>query len=309
MMFDLCDSETIARLDEVGDYFTHKLADHPLLQMDEIRKLVKRIPKDGVFYSAGVKPESAIIGDWHTYPGQHPLDHAIDNMENSNAYMYLLGPEADPQFNTLSVELKADLDTFCRRNGYRLTDSRLALFISSPGAIAPYHIDEQHTFIAQIKGSKTMYQWPAGNDMVTTPEELETFFGGVTRKLALKNDAEPLRKPFAMTPGKGVYIPFAAPHSVTNGNDVSISLSIIFNTTVTTKIRNIYRANHVLRTRLGRSPIPPGDSAWRDEVKHQCFRAYDGSRVMMAVPGRAARKLGRVLGLIQPFVAAGHFQQ
>jgi len=308
-MFNLSDSAVIDQLDEVGDYFTHKLADHPLLQMDEIRKLVKRIPKDGLFYSAGIKPESAIIGDWHTYPGQHPLDYAIDHMDNANAYMYILGPEVDPQFNILYLELKANLDAFCRRNGYRLTDSRLALFISSPGAIAPYHIDEQHTLIAQIKGSKTMYQWPAGNNLVTTPEELEIFFAGVTRRLALKNDAENLRRPFAMTPGKGVYIPFAAPHSVTNGNAVSISLSIIFNTTETHKLHNIYRANHVLRTKFGRSPSPPGDSAWRDELKHQCFRAYDCSRVMMGIPGRALRKLGRMLGLIKPRVAAGHFKQ
>ena len=259
MMFNLTGSTAIDRLALTGDYFTHKLANHPLLQMDEIRKLVKRIPKDGLFYSAGIKPESAIIGDWHTHPGKHPLDHAIDNMENADAYMYILGPEVDPQFHTLYLEIQADLEEFCRRNGYRLTDSRLGLFISSPRAIAPHHIDEQHTFIAQIRGSKTMYQWPAGNAEVTTPKELETFFAGVTRKLAIKKEQEHLRTAFDMKPGNGVYIPFAAPHSVINGDEVSISLSIIFNTATTKKLQHIHRANHALRTWLGRAPKAPGD--------------------------------------------------
>ncbi|MET0379033.1 MAG: hypothetical protein ABW049_08595 [Spongiibacteraceae bacterium] len=309
MLFNLNESKAIDGLENEGDFFPHNLADHPLLQMNEIRKLVKRLPKNKIFYSAGIKPESAMIGDWHTHPGKHPLDYAIDNMENADAYMYILGPESDPEFNTIYLGLKADLEAFCQRNGYRLTKSSLALFISSPWAIAPHHIDEQLTLIAQIKGSKTMYQWPAQNYEVTTPQELETFFAKVTRKLALKEAAEHLRKPYELTPGKGVYIPFTAPHSVTNSGEVSISLSIIFNTERTEKLQNIFRANHFLRTRCGRSPTLPGQSALKDALKHRYFRSYDYSRTLTKIPGRAARKLGRILRLSKPPVAAGHFQQ
>ena len=309
MLFNLNESKAICGLENVGDFFPHSLADHPLLQMEELRKLVKRLPKNKVFYSAGTKPESATIGDWHTHPGKHPLDYAIDNMENADAYMYVLGPEDDPEFRPIYLELKADLDEFCRRNGYRLTKSSLALFISSPGAIAPHHIDEQHTFIAQIKGSKTMYQWPAQNFDVTSPEELEIFFAKVTRKLALKEKAERWRKSYEISPGKGVYIPFTAPHSVTNGNEVSISLSIIFNTERTQMLQNIYRANHFLRTKCRRSPSLPGESIWKDALKHQYFRAYDSSRALKAIPGRAVRKLGRILRLREPRVAAGNYAQ
>jgi hypothetical protein len=307
MLFNLNESKAIGGLGNVGDFFSHTIADHPLLQMDEIRKLVKRIPKNGLFYSAGVKPESAVIGDWHTHPGKHPLDYAIDNMGNADAYLYILNAEVDAEFRPLYLELKADLDEFCRRNGYRLTNSSIALFISSPGAIAPHHIDEQHSFIAQIKGSKTMYQWPAQNFDVTTPQELEIFFAGVTRKLALKEEAERWRTSYELKPGKGVYIPFTAPHSVTNGSEVSISLSIIFNTESTKKLQNIYRANYFLRKKCHLSPSLPGESAWKDTLKNQYFRAYDFSRVVMAIPGRAARKLGRILRLSEPRIAAGHF--
>lgn len=295
MLFNLNESKAIGGLENVGDFFPHNISDHPLLQMDEIRKLVKRIPKNGLFYSAGIKPESAIIGDGDTHPGKHPLDYAIDNMENADAYMFIIGPETDAQFRPLYLQLKTDLDDFCRRHGYRLTESKLALFISSPGAIAPHHMDHQHTFIAQIKGSKTIYQWPAQNFDVTTPQELEIFFARVTRELALKEEAEQWRTPYALSPGKGVYIPFAAPHAVTNGSEVSISLSIIFNTESTQKLQNIYRANYFLRKSCHLSPSLPGESAWKDALKNQYFRAYDFSLVVMAIPGRAVRKLGRML--------------
>ena len=294
MLFQLNESTVIGGLENVGDYFSHTITDHPLLQMDEIRKLVKRIPKK-VFYSAGIKPESATIGDGDTHPGKHPLDYAIDNMENANAYMYIISPETDDQFKPLYLQLKADLDEFCRRNGYRATGSKLALFISSPGAISPHHMDHQHTFIAQIKGSKTLYQWPAQNLEVTTPQELEIFLARVTRALAVKEESECWRTPYELSPGKGAYIPFVAPHSVTNGNEVSISLSIFFNTESTQRLQNIFRANHFLRTICHLLPSFPGQSAWKDELKNQYFRIYDLSLVMMAVPGRAVRKLKRIV--------------
>lgn len=294
MLFNLNESQVIDGLENVGDFFSHSISDHPLLQMDQIRKLVKRIPTK-VFYSAGIKPESAIIGDGDTHPGKHPLDYAIDNMENANAYMYIISPETDEEFQPVYLQLKADLDNFCRRNGYRAIDSKLALFISSPGAISPHHMDHQHTFIAQIKGSKTLYQWPAQNLDVTTPEELEIFLARVTRELALKEENERWRTPYALSPGKGAYIPFVAPHAVTNGNEVSISLSIFFNTESTQKLQNIYRANYFLRKSCHLLPSLPGESAWKDELKNQYFRVYDLSLVMMAVPGRAVRKLRRIL--------------
>ncbi len=295
MFFDLNESEIIGRLENVGDYFTHSLSDHPLLQMDEIRKLVKRLPEGRVFYSAGIRPESAVIGDVETHPGEHPMDHAIDHMDNANAYMFIISPETDAKFNSVYVQLKDDIDEFCRRHGYQLTQYKLALFISSPGAVAPHHIDHQHSFIAQIKGSKTVYQWPAGNFDVTTPEELEIFFARVTRKLAIKEDAESLRTPYVISPGKGAYIPFAAPHSVVNGDEVSISLSLIFNTKETRRLENVYRANYFLRNRCRLSPTLPGESALKDELKNQYLRTYDLSVKIGELPGRAVGKLKRML--------------
>ncbi len=289
------DSRAINELANVGAMFSHDLCDHPLLQMDEIRKLVKRLPEGRVFYSTGIKPETAIIGDGDTYPGQHPLDYAIDHMENANAYMYIIAPETDAVYLSLYRELQAFLDDFCRRNGYHLTEYKLALFITSPRGVAPHHLDHQHGFITQIRGTKTLYQWPAQDFAVTTPEQLEIFFARITRELALKEELEGLRTPYQLAPGTGAYIPFAAPHSVINGDEVSLSLSIIFNTTRTRKIENIYRANYVLRNRFGLSPSAPGESAWKDAVKNQYFITNDFSRKMATIPGRAARKLGRIL--------------
>ncbi|MEH6559220.1 MAG: cupin-like domain-containing protein [Oceanicoccus sp.] len=276
MTFDLNGSNASKALDNTDNIFTHSLVDHPLLQMDQIRKLVKRTPKDRIAFSAGEKPESADIGTSHIYhKSEHSLEYAIDNMENVDAYLFIDSPEKDPQFNQLFQDIKVDLDRFCQKNGYRLWEARLFLFVSSPGAITPYHLDHQHTLLAQIKGTKTLNLWPAMNYDLTPPSELEVFCSQITRKFQMREELEKLRKPYEMVPGQGVYIPFLAPHSVKNNDEVSVSLSMIFNTFESQKMWNSFRINHLLRNRLHLSPTLPGTSIWLDEVKHQSVRTLE----------------------------------
>jgi hypothetical protein len=64
-----------------------------------------------------------------------------------------------------------------------------------------------------------------------------------------------LAKKFDFQPGDMVHIPYTGGHYVKNGpEDISISLSIFFQTNETLKLTNAMRINHRLRKR-GMSPI------------------------------------------------------
>jgi len=276
-MFDLPGSEEIDTLANEGNTFSHTLVNHPLLQLDEIRKLVKRMPKENISFSAGKKPETADIGSAPTaYKSEHSLEYAIDNIENVDAYMFVDTPELDPEFNKVYQEIRADVDRFCQKVGSRVWDARLFLFIASPGAVTPYHLDHQYTYLAQIRGKKTLNLWPAMNYELTPPDELEVFCSRITRQFQMRDELQNLRKQFEMVPGEGVYLPFLAPHSVVNGDEVSISLSVIFNTVESQKLWNSFRLNYFLRNKLHMSPTLPGVSPWKDEVKHKTVRVLDG---------------------------------
>ena len=73
---------------------------------------------------------------------------------------------------------------------------------------------------------------------------------------------------------------------------MSISLSIIFNTTGSRKLENAYRANHLLRKCLHRTPTLPGESALKDNLKNQCFITYDSALKHLDLPIRAVKKIG-----------------
>jgi hypothetical protein len=69
-----------------------------------------------------------------------------------------------------------------------------------------------------------------------------------------------------------LHVPFAAPHWVQNGPEVSISFSITFNTRASTRTLHAHRMNARLR-RWGVVPAPVGRSALRDGVKQLLSRA------------------------------------
>ena len=76
---------------------------------------------------------------------------------------------------------------------------------------------------------------------------------------------------FEFSPGEAVHIPFVAGHYVRNGSDdVSISLSIVFNTDQSMDRRRVIAFNRTLRPQLakvGMTPLPVGASPLRDTIK------------------------------------------
>jgi hypothetical protein len=83
---------------------------------------------------------------------------------------------------------------------------------------------------------------------------------------------------FDFSPGQALHIPFVAGHHVKNGpNDVSISMSIIFNTPESKVWKNALNFNHRMRKWLGPAgirPQPIGRFPARDKAKSVAWRAY-----------------------------------
>jgi hypothetical protein len=75
-----------------------------------------------------------------------------------------------------------------------------------------------------------------------------------------------------MEPTDGVYVPPHAPHWVQNGDEVSVSFSITFQTPLNERAIRVHSMNAKLR-RLGLSPRPPGQRPRLDRRKAACANA------------------------------------
>ena len=250
----------------------HRLAGHRLFGLPRLVQLARRLPACRVEYNAGDVP---ITLDPRRTPqnGLSP-EETIRRIEECNSWMVLKNAEIDPEYGALLDRCLAEV---ARGGGPAVPDMRdreAFVFVSSPGAITPYHMDPEENFLLQTRGTKTLHVMPNDDPSVLSVDELEHFHGGAHRNLVFRERYRAHARAYTLSPGVGVHVPVTAPHWVQNGPGVSISFSITFRTRDSARRAHAHRANGLLR-RMGLEPSPVGTSLLGDEIKHLLLRSVD----------------------------------
>lgn len=289
----ICFEESIAtdQLDRAGFTFRHKLLGHPSLSLENLGRVLPTLPKNQVMFS---KTSLANGDDFETTfrsrPRGHSIEETIETIRTSASYIMVQAPEVDPSFADLHKQLKADVETLMRRRGIggEAMSAKLYLFIASPNAVTPFHIDRYSTILMQFSGNKTVTVFPQWDDRVVSAPNREAYVDYEHTQLPWSKDIDSLGHAFSFSPGDSLHIPFVAGHHVKNGSDdVSISMSIIFNTEESMMWRRAICFNHHMRKRLamlGMQPFPVGATAWRDQARSGMYRVGEK---MLRVLGRA----------------------
>ena len=165
----------------------------------------------------------------------------------------------------------------CEREGH--------VFVSSPGAVTPFHLDHEHNFLLQVRGRKTIRQWDRDDRSILSDEDLERFYDGAHRNLPYRDEFGAKARTFELTPGDGLHFPINAPHWVKNADAVSVSFSVTFKTARALRRGAILRINGRLRRR-GIRPSAPGLHPGRDALKWWLYRTARGARRLVG-RGRA----------------------
>ena len=253
----------------------HNLAGHELFSLPRLVELAQRLPESLVEYNAGEVP----IG---LDPARTPRnglspEETIRRIEECRSWLVLKSVQQDPAYARLLDECLAEVRAASVRLTEGMQDPHAFIFVSSPEAVTPYHMDPEENFLLQIRGTKTMSVFdPADRSIISEPE-FERFFSGAHRNLAYRDDYQRKARLFELTPGVALHVPFAAPHWVQNGPAVSVSFSITFNTRASSRISHAHRVNGQLR-RWGIQPAPVGRSALRDRLKQLVSRAVSAHK-------------------------------
>ncbi len=247
----------------------HSLCDQPLFALPRLLQLARTLPERFVEYNAGNLP----VG---VRPEETPrtglsAEETVRRIQECGSWMVLKRVEQDPEYGAL---LDRCLDEIAahgcdlvppmhRREGF--------IFISSPRAVTPFHIDPEYNFLLQIRGTKTVNMWDPADRFVLPEEELERFYAKfVHRNLPWRDVFQTTAFVLPLAPGQGLHFPLTVPHWVKNGPEVSVSFSITFRTADSERRELLYKANARLR-KLGFSPTPPGGSILLDRTKQLAF--------------------------------------
>jgi hypothetical protein len=252
----------------------HHLVGHPLLQLPRRIDLARSLGHPILYFRGdhAINQVDAGSGQQHTFvdrklekPDLSPVE-TLAQIESCRAWMQLRDVGADPEYAELLRQIIEELRGPSERVASGLSAPRADIFVSSPGSTTPFHLDEEHNFLLQIRGSKKLSIANGFDPAVLAPERLRAYFQGSGELAPYSEQLEQHSTHIELGSGEGVHIPPCYPHWVQNGKEVSISLGILWFSDVTARRRHLYRVNNWLE-RVGFNPALPGESPVSDSIK------------------------------------------
>ncbi len=165
---------------ETPHILPHNLTAHPLLEIEALAGLAERLPITSVEYNRGDLP-IGVDGK----PGSNGLTIAetIRRVADAESWAVLKNIEQVPAYHDLLLglldELRPEIEA---ATGAMLTPQGF-IFVSSPNSVTPYHFDPEHNILLQIRGTKVMTQFPAGDTRFVPDTAHETYHSGGPREL------------------------------------------------------------------------------------------------------------------------------
>lgn len=243
-----------ANYPEVPHKLAHTLGRHPLLELDALARLAEALPPASIEYNQADLP----IGiDGKPDPTGMPIGETIRRIEETGSWAALKNIEQVPAYAALLAELLAEIQPQIEAKTGRMMKTQGFVFITSPDGMTPYHFDPEHNILLQVRGSKVMTQFPAGNAVYAPDEVHEAYHTGGGRELKWCDDLLPGGTEFPLKAGEALFVPVMAPHFVRNGPEPSVSLSITWRSEWSFAEADARAFNSVLR-RIGLKPRQPG---------------------------------------------------
>ena len=247
----------------------HRLLDHPLLTLESLVELGKRLPRASVEYNEGDLPYG--VDPEEVGHNGLSVEDTIRRIEECGSWMVLKNVDQDPAYKALLEATLAELAGVIEPVSGEMLCKVGFIFVSSPGAVTPFHLDPEHNVLLQIRGRKTIMIVP-GDESVVPPEKHEAYHVGGHRNVPWHDDYEARGHKFELAPGDAVHVPLMWPHWVKNGPEPSISFSITWKSRWVYEEAAIRGMNHLLR-RIGVTPASPAPFPRRNPAKAYAYRA------------------------------------
>ncbi len=252
-----------ANYPEVPHKLEHGLGHHPLLELNALAALAEALPSSSIEYN---KADQPIGVDGKPDPTGVPIGETIRRIEQSGSWAVLKNVEQDPAYAALLADLLDEISAEIVARTGKMLKTQAFIFISSPGAVTPYHFDPEHNILLQVRGSKVMTQFPAGDPAYAADEIHEGYHTGGPRELTWRDGLAAGGTEFALAPGEALFVPVMAPHHVRNGPGPSVSLSITWRSEWSFAEADARAFNGILQ-RIGIAPRRTGRWPARNRAK------------------------------------------
>jgi quercetin dioxygenase-like cupin family protein len=257
---------------------THALEGETLLTLDALADLAAALPVESIEYNPGALPIGIAPED--VPASELGVVETIRNIGESGSWVVLKRIEQVPAYAALLEGVLGELtDVVTPRTGEMMQHEGF-IFISSPGAVTPFHFDPEHNILLQLAGSKTMTVFSVEDEAISPPAVHEAFhMGEHHRNLAYRDDFAERGTALTIGPGEAIHVPVKSPHWVQVGPEPSISLSITWRSEWSYAEADARAFNRALR-KFGLAPASPRPFPARNMGKALAWRAMSRFNAM-----------------------------
>ncbi len=230
----------------------HTIHKSPLFSDDALASLIDRYPRGayGLIHTGGHNERKLWReGDKGRVPGAK----VIEAIGQGRMWLNLRhASDIDPGYRALLDQMFAELEQ--QVPGFHTMWLSMGILISSPGARVYYHADMPGQALAQIRGRKRVFVYPAEPPFLT-PEELEKIaLNDLEVGLAYDPAFDAKALVLDIEPGQMLHWPLNAPHRVDNHDCLNVSITIEYLTPDIRRHQIVTAANGILRQKLGLRP-------------------------------------------------------
>lgn len=274
-IFDAPADALAGRYPQAPARLSHRLAGDPRFSLEALVALAARLPAASIEYNAGDLP---VGQDPSLTPANGlSIEETIRRIETCRSWMVLKNVEADPAYAAAMEDALAEIAPAAAKETGPMAKKIAFIFVSSPGAVTPFHMDPEHNILMQLRGTKTMRVYPPNAGIVSDEQHEAYHAGAAHRNLTHRPEFDALAEVHDLRPGDALYVPVKAPHWVANGAEPSVSFSITWRSRLSLDEASLRLANRALRAR-GLTPPPPGARPWRDRLAVLAHRALSKFR-------------------------------
>lgn len=263
---------------ETPHILKHDLDHHPLLELGALADLARRLPITSIECNRGDQPIG--VDQLPEQLREQAADKILD-IDSAGCWVCLRNVEKQPEYAALLEELLEELRPRIEAKTGPMINLQCFLFATSPGGVTPYHFDPEHNILLQLRGSKVMTVFPAGNTACAADEFHEAYHAGGRPELPWNEQMAQHGTACPIGPGEAIYVPVMAPHYVTNGSEVSVSVSITWRSEWS-YIESDARCFNGMVRRMGMKPKAP--------------ERWPGRNLAKAYSWRMVRKLRQIAG-------------
>ena len=249
--------------------FATGLHQHPLLTIDALLELSNRLDATQFLYNLGTLGRFTDRRDVASN-GLSPQE-TIRTIRDNRSWIVLKHVQTDPEYGTLVNKVLDEVQERFGREMAGMHQRECYVFVTSPGAVTPLHMDPEHNILFQIRGWKSFHLWDPSDQHWLPDEFLERFYTADNHKEVQLSPIGADPTTFRLDPGHALHSPLEAPHWVQNGDEVSISFSTTWRTKHSRRKSSIHQCNARLR-RWGLQPAPYGRRPNADRLKYGAMR-------------------------------------